>query len=182
MSFEITSISFDPAAVLNRNNKRTFTIPDDNGSKTVVRQSVPYILGMQLSILADNQDSGLQILEQILPSFDPAYTLAVKGMEGPDTKTDVPFILNGVTLQDDYEGDFESGRRSIIYTLDFSIKIKFVGPITNKEKIIKDITVNLTTGDACDPDTTRDEYVNVALGDPENDTPENYTVVTTYGF
>ena len=182
MSFEITSISFDPTAMLNRNNTRTFPVPGENGSKTVVRQAVPYILGMQLSILADNQESGLQILEQILPSFPPEYTVTVKGMEGPDSRTDVPFILNGVTLQDDYEGDFESGRRSIIYTLDFSIKIKFVGPITNKAKIIKTVTVDLTTGNACDPDTQPSDRVKVELGDPVNDTEESYTVVTTYGF
>lgn len=182
MSFEITSISYDTTAVLNRNNSRTFVAPGDNSSRTIVRQAVPYILGMQLSILADNQESGLQILEQILPSFPPEYTVTIKGMEGPDSKTDVPFILNGVTLQDDYEGDFESGRRSIIYTLDFSIKIKFVGRVTNKAKIIKSVTVDLTTGNPCDPNTVPDDRVKVELGDPENDTEENYTVVTTFGF
>jgi hypothetical protein len=182
MSFEITSITYDSQAVLNRNNVRTFPIDGDNGQKTVIRQSVPYILGMQLSILADNQDSGLQILEQILPNFAPEYTLSVKDMEGPGTKTDVPFILNGVTLQDDYEGDFESGRRSIIYTLDFAIKIKFIGSVTKKAKVTKEITVNLSTDSPCDPDTVPNDKVHIGLGDPENDTEENYTVVTTYGF
>jgi hypothetical protein len=182
MSFEITSISYDTTAVLNRNNQRTFVVAGDNGSKTVVRQSTPYLLGMQLSILADNQDSGLQILEQILPSFAPEYTVTVKNMEGPDTRTDVPITLNGVTLQDDYEGDFESGRRSIIYTLDFTIKIKFVGPITNKSKIIKSITVNLLDGNVCDTDLVAVDRVKVDLGDPVNDTEDDYTVVTTYGF
>jgi len=103
-------------------------------------------------------------------------------MEGPGTKTDVPFILNGVTLTDDYEGDFESGRRSIIYTLDFTIKIKIIGATTKKAKVIKDITVNLSSGSPCDPDTTPDDRIHIALGDPENDTAESYTVITTFGF
>lgn len=181
MSFEITSISYDTTAVLNRNNVRKFA-DADNSSKVIVRQAVPYILGMQLSILADNQESGLQILEQILPSFPPEYTVTIKDMEGPGSRTDVPFILNGVTLQDDYEGDFESGRRSIIYTLDFSIKIKFIGSANSKSKIIKSVSVNITTGNSCDLDTIPDDRVKVELGDPNNDTEENYTVVTTFGF
>lgn len=180
MSFEINSISYDSQSVLNRNNMHTYYVSGDNSQKTVIRQGVPYILGMQLSILADNQDSGLQILEQILPNFAPEYTLSVKDMEGPGTKTDVPIILNSVTLQDDYEGDFESGRRSIIYTLDFTIKIKFIGSTTKKAKVIKEVTVNILTGDECNP--RLDDKVHVGLGDPENDTEDDYTVVTTFGF
>jgi hypothetical protein len=137
---------------------------------------------MQLTILADNQDSGLQILEQILPNFAPEYTLAVRGMEGPDTTTDVPFILNGISLQDDYEGDFESGRRSILYTLDFTIKIKFVGRVNAKSKIIKEVTVNITTGDPCVSSTVPEDRIHIELGNPLTDTEDNYTVETTFGF
>lgn len=182
MSFEMTSISYDAASALNRNNVRTFPVEGNNDSRIVVRQAVPYIIGMQLSILTDNQDTGLQIVEQILPNFQPEYTLAVKDMEGPGTKTDVPIVLNGVTLSDDYEGDFEASRRQIIYTLDFTIKVKFVGSIVKTKKIIKDISVNLSTGSPCNPDTTPDDRVRVQLGDPVNDTPDDFTVVTTYGF
>jgi hypothetical protein len=182
MSFEITSISYDSAAVLNRNNTRTFPIDGNTNERIVVRQSAPYLIGMQLSILTDNQDTGLQIVEQILPNFQPEYTLAVKDMEGPGTKTDMPIVLTGVTLSDDYEGDFEASRRQIIYTLDFNIKVKFVGSIVQKSKIIKDISVNLSSGNPCLPDTMPDDRVRVAVGDPVNDTPDNFTVVTTFGF
>lgn len=182
MSFEIMSISYDAQAALNRNNVRTFPLDGNNSERVIVRQAAPYIIGMQLSILTDNQDTGLQIVEQILPNFQPEYTLAVKDMEGPGTKTDVPIILTGVTLSDDYEGDFEASRRQIIYTLDFSIKVKFVGSIVQKTKIIKDISVNLSSGNPCDPATTPDDRVRVQLGDPINDTLDNFTVVTTFGF
>lgn len=182
MSFEITSINYDTTAVLNRNNSRTYTIADDNSQKTLIRQAVPYVLGMQLSILADNQDSGLQILEQILPTFAPEYSVSVKDMEGPGTKTDVPIILNGVTLQDDYEGDFENGRRSIIYTLDFTIKIKFIGSTKKKVKVIKEVIVNLSSASPCDLNSIPDDRIKVSLGDPVNDTEDDFTIVTTYGF
>lgn len=182
MSFEITSLSYDATAKLNRLNERTATVPGENGKRIVVRQSTPYILGMQLNIIADNSDTALQVLEQILPTFSPDYTLSVKGMESPDSSTDVPFTLNSVTMQDDYEGDFETGRRSIIYTLDFNIKIKFAGDLTKQQSIIKSVTVNLKNGTACDNTVEPIDRVHVGLGDPDNDTPEDYTVVTTYGF
>ena len=115
MSFEITSISNDNSTIMNRNNYTRLPIPGNTDEVVKVRQSVPYIIGMQLTVLADNQDSGLQIVEQIIPNFVPDYTVSVKDMEGPGTLTDVPIVLQDVALQDDYEGDFESSRRSIIY-------------------------------------------------------------------
>jgi hypothetical protein len=182
MSFEITSLTYDSAAALNRNNIRKFPVDGNNNERVVVRQSAPYILGMQLSVLTDNQDSGLQVVEQILPNFQPEYTLSIRDMEGPGTLTDVPIILNSVGLQDDYEGDFEAGRRTIIYTLEFSIKIRFTGSVIERSKIIKNVTVNIPVGDICDEETGGKSFVNVALGDPINDTPNNYTVITTFGF
>lgn len=180
MSFEITSLSNDPQNKLNKNNVRVF--PSENThSRTVVRQSTPYILGMSLVIMSRDQDTALQVLEQIIPSFDPSYTISVKNFEGPNTKTDLPITLNSVSLQDDYEGDFESGRRLILYTLDFSLKIKFTGSINNTKKIIKSITVDLYNGNMCDdPDPI--DRINLELGDAVNDTKDNYTVVETYGF
>lgn len=182
MSFEVTSINYDTASALNRNNKRTFVVDGDNGKRTVVRQGVTYILGMQLSVMAEAQDSGLQIVEQILPYFNPDYTVSIKDMEGPGTKTDVPITLNGVNLQDDYEGDFEASRRLIIYTLDFSIKVKFVGTASTQANIIKEVTVNTITDDLCDPNANPADKIHIGLGDPVNDNEDSYTVVTTFGF
>lgn len=186
MAFEITSITYDPSAKLNKNNVQRFPVAGDNGSVTTVRQAVPYLLGMQLSILGDNQDTALQILEQIIPVFNPEYTVTVKDFEGPGSRTDLPIILNNVTMTDDYEGDFETSRRSIIYTLDFTLKIKFVGSVTNKSSIIKDITIDITPPQAggdmgCSGDTpTSFDRVNVTLGDLVNDTPEDHTIVETF--
>ena len=82
---------------------------------------------MQLSILAKNQDDGLQIVEQILPYFQPEYTLTIKPVSGFDLKQDVPVILTVVAINDEYEGSFEE-RRVLTYTLDFVMKMKFYGP------------------------------------------------------
>jgi hypothetical protein len=180
MSFEINSLSFDAANKLNKTNIKTFET-GDNGERTVVRQASPYILGISLNVMSRGQDDALQVLEQIIPAFDPTYTITVKEFEGPGTKTDLPITLNSVALQDEYEGDFESGRRTIIYTLDFSLKIKFIGSITTLRKVIKSITVDLYNGNVCDdPDPI--DRVNLELGDPINDTADDFTVINTYGF
>jgi hypothetical protein len=124
MAFNITDIAYDSTIKLNKLNKK-FTGEEDT-SKSFIHQSVPYILSMELNILSKTQDEALQILEQILPTFSPEFTVAIVDMEGEGHSVDVPITLSDVSIQDDYEGDFES-RRTIIYTLNFTMKIRFVG-------------------------------------------------------
>jgi hypothetical protein len=145
-----------------------------------VYQATPYRLGMQLNIFARQQDDALQIFEQIVPYFTPEYSVAIKDLEGPGSVTDVPFILTSTTLQDDYEGDFQNSRRTIIYTLEFDIKFKFIGVQGGPAKIIK--IVNTYLHDSLNIQSEPVDRVQVRLGDLENDTPEDYTVITTYGF
>ena len=123
MSFEMTDISYDDVTKLNRMNRCIQT--DAEGNKVKVWQSSPYLLTFSLNIMSRGQDEALQILEQILPHFNPNYTLSVKGLEGPESKTDIPIALEGVAFEDSYEGDFESSRRLIIYTLTFTLRTKF---------------------------------------------------------
>jgi len=141
MSFEITSIDYDTSTKLNRLNRTLSTGSNSPNKRTSMYQSVPYTLGMQLNIMARNQEDALQIVEQILPTFSPEYTVAIKGIEGPDSKTDVPFILNSVSFSDDYESTVES-RRTIIYTLDFTVRIRFA-PDTSKLSIINRVSTDI---------------------------------------
>ena len=142
MSFEITSIEYDTTTKLNRLNT-TLTSGTNNSPKTrnKIYQSVPYTIGMQLNILARNQEDALQILEQIVPTFSPEYTVTIKDIEGPGSKTDVPFILNGVSFDDTYEGDYV-GRRTLTYTLDFTIRARFA-PDTSDVSIIKKVETDI---------------------------------------
>lgn len=183
MSFEITSISYDTTSKLNRLNSTLYPIADNSFEKTRVYQSTPYIIGMQLNILARHQDDALQVLEQILPYFCPEYSVTVKDLEGPNSLTDIPISLQGISFQDDYEGDFQASRRTIIYTLDFTIRVKFTGPMDQRAKIIKSVDANFYTSlESINSGAKPEENVHVQLGDMENDTPDNYTVVTTFGF
>lgn len=181
MSFEITSIAYDTASKLNRLNSNLYTINEDTDSKTKVYQATPYRMGMQLNIFARQQDDALQVFEQIVPYFTPEYSVAIKDLEGPGSVTDVPFILTSTTLQDDYEGDFQNSRRTIVYTLEFDVKFKFIGIQSGPAKIIKIADVDLYEKPIT-PTAEPIDGVRVELGNPETDTPENYTVITTYGF
>jgi hypothetical protein len=186
MAFEITSISYDTTAKLNRMNKRFFPIDGNNTKKNTVMQSVPYKLGIQLNILATNQDDALQIFEQILPSFTPEYTIAIKNMEGPDTSTDVPIVLTGVSFSDEYEGSFET-RRTLIYTLDFDMRVRFAGT-TSEGKIIRIVDTYyysklLDTDDSPTIKTSNpvgEEDVRVSAVD--DNSPFDADITTTFGF
>jgi hypothetical protein len=181
MSFEMTTIGYDNNVKLNKLNTRSFATGEDNGQRNFIKQSVPYLLGMQLNIIARNQDDALQIFEQIIPTFTPEYTITVKDLEGPGTLTDVPITLNTTTFQDDYEGDFTTTKRHLVYTLDFTIRVKFIGSISNLKSVIKVVDANLYEG--LNPvDATPIDRVHLELGDPVNDTKENFTVNTTFGF
>jgi len=181
MSFEITSIQYDTSSKLNRLNSTLYPIADNTIEKARVYQSTPYIIGMQLNILARHQDDALQCVEQILPYFNPEYNITVKDLEGPGSRTDIPISLQGVSFQDDYEGDFEASRRTIIYTLDFTIRVKFTGPLDQRAKIIKWVEANIHADMNISPTSKPDEIIRVeATSEP--DANGNFTVSTTYGF
>ena len=130
MSFEITSIQYDSSR--KAGITQTFKAPNkDNDNKlTKVFMPVPYNIGFDLNILVKLQDDGLQILEQILPFFQPAFTLSIDLVKSIGEKRDVPMVLNSISQQDDYEGDF-STRRALIYTLSFTAKSFMFGHISN---------------------------------------------------
>ena len=140
---------------------------------------MPYTLGIELNIISKTQDEALQILEQILPTFTPEYTVAIKDMYGPNNSYDVPIVLNSVNMQHEYEGDFET-RQSIVYTLGFTMRIRFYGMVDPKP-VIREVTADLfntsTPESAIDPI----DRVNTGLG-TENDAIDDYTTTTTFGF
>lgn len=141
MSFEIMAMNYDASRQLPKMNK-CVTFPDGLENKAQeVYTPVPYTVSFQLNIYAKAQDDALQIVEQILPYFTPQYTVTVKPIEGFDTKEDTPITLTGITFSDDYEGLIEA-RRSIIYTLDFEMKLSLFKNISSLSSIITQADVN----------------------------------------
>jgi len=141
MSFEIISIAYDPTRQLVKTNNVNY-LGTAAVNRTKIYTPAPYNVGFQLNIYAKSHDDALQVVEQIIPFFSPQYTLTIKPLvDFPSIKEDVPLILNSISFSDDYEGSVEA-RRTIIYTLDFELKISFYAG-SSTGKIIKKAIIDL---------------------------------------
>jgi hypothetical protein len=146
MSYELTTMVYDASIKTNRNNLISVVDPLDPMHRTTVGAYVPFRLGIQLSIMAKNQDDALQIVEQILPYFQPEYTITIKDVEGLDIPNDIPIVLTSTQITEEYEGDFVT-RRAIIYTLDFEARVRFY-PGTGSRSITKKVIASLLDSDS----------------------------------
>ena len=147
MSFEFTGLTYDPSRKVTTTQKIVVQNPDsDTPDEKKVYMPVPYNMQFELAVMCKLNDDALQIVEQILPYFQPSYNLSVNLVGSINEKRDIPVILENITMQDDYEGDFES-RRVLLYTLRFTAKTYLFGPVTDASKdIITKSTVNYLTG------------------------------------
>ena len=143
IGFEIQNLSYDSSRKLNRVQKfKKVKGSTGAASRQLDTQymPVPYNLDVVLYVMAKQSDDALQIVEQILPFFQPDYTLTVNDMADMGIKRDVPIVLNNINYEDDYEGDF-TNRRALIYTLSFTCKFYLYGPITSTG-VIKTVQVD----------------------------------------
>ena len=140
MSFEMNSIQYDSARKLGVT--QTFKASDGSNLKKVF-MPVPYNIGFELNVLAKLNDDALQIVEQILPFFQPSFNLTVDLVSAIGEKRDIPIVLDSMNFQDDYEGDF-STRRALIYTLGFTAKTYLFGPVPSSSSgLIKKVQVDV---------------------------------------
>ena len=141
MSFEMTSIAYD--ATRKAGITQTSKAKDVNNNQLKkVFLPVPYNIGFELSLLTKLNDDALQVVEQILPFFQPSFSITIDLISSIGEKRDVPITLTNVNFQDDYEGDF-STRRALIYTFQFVAKTYLYGPIAdNPEGLIKKVIVD----------------------------------------
>ena len=146
MSFEFTGLTYDPSRKVTTTQQYTVKDPDNGSESKKTYMPVPYNMQFELAIMCKLNDDALQIVEQILPYFQPSYNLTVNLVSAIKEKRDIPIVLENITMQDDYEGDFES-RRVLLYTLRFTAKTYLFGPVTDASKdIITKSTVNYLTG------------------------------------
>ena len=168
ISFEMTSVQYD--ASRKTGITQTFKALDGNQLKKVFLP-VPYNIGFELNILCKLNDDALQILEQILPFFQPAFNVTINLVESIGEKKDVPFVLNSVNFQDDYEGDF-STRRALIYTLSFTAKTHLFGPIADTtDGLIRKVQVD--TYSNTELPTAKREMRYTVVPDPINAEPDD---------
>jgi len=139
MSFEMTSIQYD--STRKSGVTQSFKALDGNNLKKVF-MPVPYNVGMQLNIMSKLNDDVLQIIEQILPYFQPSFNLTIDLVDSIGEKRDIPIVLDSISFTDDYEGDY-STRRILIYTLNFTAKTHLFGPIADStDGLIRKVQVD----------------------------------------
>ena len=145
---------------------------------------VPYNLEIELAIMSKSQDDGLQILEQILPNFHPSMNVSIEVIDTTKEERDIAIVLNGVGYQDDYEGDFTQ-RRTLLWTLNFTVKTYLFGPI-QAQRDIRKVQLDYRTDFVQRPAELRysaeveSTDVPPVPRDEIDPTTDNYKVVETY--
>ena len=158
MSFEFTGLTYDPSRKVS--TTQTFVVSDPSvaeGEDPKIKKAfmpVPYNMQFELSVMTKLNDDALQIVEQILPYFQPSYNLSVELVAPIKEKRDIPIILENITMEDDYTGDFTT-RRVLLYTFRFTAKTYLFGPVSSATKdIVKKAAISYYSGDS--RSTTRD--------------------------
>jgi hypothetical protein len=176
MSFEIQGMTYAGDRKLNGTNQ--IKVPDPTNPKAIlaVYNPVPYDISFQLNILVRSWDDGAQILEQILPFFQPDFTVTVKMIDEMNLAVDVPYVLNSVMNQDTYEGNFDE-RRALIWTLQFTCKANFYG-FVQTPKIITVANVNFWDNSNPAVGNVWMSTVNVVPGQDANGNPTSNSQIT----
>jgi len=177
MSFEISGISYDSSRKLTRVQKFKHVKTGAEGKILNFNYvPVPYNISYNLYSFTASAEAGLQIIEQILPFFQPDFTVTVNAIPELDIKRDIPIVLNSVNYEDTYSGDF-SQRRAVIYTLGFTAKTYLFGPAST-QKVIKTSQSDIYT----DTDTTnkaREERIIVVPNPTSADADDDFGFTTT---
>ena len=146
MSFEFTGLTYDSSRKVTTTQQITVKDPNDGTVTKKAYMPVPYTMQFEMSVMTKLNDDALQIVEQILPYFQPSYNLTVQLVSTLKEKRDIPIVLESVTMDDQYEGNFTT-RRVLLYTLRFSAKTYLFGPVTTATKdIIRKASVRYLAG------------------------------------
>ena len=179
IAFEIQTLSYDTTRKLNRVTKIRKTSAKGSSKLETQYMPVPYNVDLQLFVMAKSGDDALQIIEQILPFFQPEYTITVNDNLDMKQKRDIPIVLTGIDYEDNYEGDFTT-RRAIIYTLSFTAKFYLYGPVTS-QSVIKSVQVDQFT-DLPDKSPKREQRYSVTPEPVSAEFDDNFGFNETTSF
>ncbi|MDA9008028.1 tail sheath stabilizer and completion protein [Porticoccaceae bacterium] len=147
MSFEVTDMAYSPTRTLNKMQRNTSLNGGSNNTMRSQFTPVPYDISITLSAMFANNEDAVQVVEQILPYFRPEFTHSVKLVPEIEQYYDIPTVLQGMTIEDTYEADFQT-RRAIIYSFNFVVKGYIFGPVSNKGTIKRTVVdFNIPSGD-----------------------------------
>ena len=177
MSFEISTIEYDASRKLNRLQKFKKVKTSAEGKVLDFNyMPVPYNISYSLNVFTATAEGGLQIIEQILPYFQPDYTVTVNAIPNLDIKRDVPIVLNSVNYEDSYNGDYTT-RRAVIYTLTFTAKTYLFGP-AQTQKVVKTVQSDLYS-DVDITNKAREERIVIVPNPTSADADDDFGFTTT---
>ena len=160
MSFEVTGLTYDASRKQITNIKN---YAPSASSDTILSQynPVPYDFDFSLYLYVRNIEDGTQIIEHILPYFTPDYTIKLNLIPEMGVVKEIPVLLKNVSQEVDYEGDRDHAVRTIIWTLNFTVKGFIFGQVS-EPKIIKASITNILDSTFSDADTV--EFVMEQVG------------------
>lgn len=176
LGFEISGLSYDNTRKLTKMQK--FSVVKDGTTNYYNYMPVPYNISFNLYSFTATAENGLQIIEQILPYFQPDFTVTVNVIPDLNIKRDIPIVLNSISYEDSYSGDFTT-RRAVIYTLNFTAKTYLYGP-TSTAKVIK--TSQSDLGASTDPILAREERIITVPNPTSADMDDDFGFTTTLSF
>ena len=179
IGFEIKNLSYDSARKMSRVQRYKKVKGADTKQLDTQYMPVPYNLEFELYIMAKQSDDALQIVEQILPYFQPDYAMTINDMSDMGIMRDIPIILNSIGYEDSYDGDF-ANRRALIYTLSFTTKFYLYGPVTSA-KVIKTVQVDQYT-DLPDKSPKREQRYKVTPNPTSADADDDFGFNETTSF
>ena len=180
MGFEISSISYDPTRKLTRIQKFKQVKSGKEGKVLDFNYTpVPYNISYNLYSFTASAEAGLQIIEQILPFFQPDFTVTINAIPSLNIKRDIPIILNSVNYEDTYSGDFTT-RRAVIYTLNFTAKTYLFGPSTS-QKVIKTVQTDQYS-DTDRVNKARESRIIIVPSPTTADADDDFGFTTTIDF
>ena len=143
MGFEIAGIAYDATRKLQKLGKVRAVKSSSPSIMDYQYNPVPYNISFNLYSFTATAEGGLQIIEQILPYFQPDYTVTINTIPSMNIKRDVPIILNNVAYEDSYDGAYTQ-RRAVTYTLGFTAKTYLYGPVYS-QRVIKETQADMYT-------------------------------------
>ena len=180
LGFEITGLSYDANRKLNKMNKTIKVKEGESGKVQYYNYTpVPYNINFSLYSFTATAENGLMIIEQILPWFQPEYTVTMKAVPEMDIVRDIPIILNNINYEDSYNGTFTQ-RRAVIYTLNFTAKTYLFGPSTS-QKVIKTVQTDQYS-DTDRVNKARESRIIIVPSPTTADADDDFGFTTTIDF
>ena len=183
ISFEIVNIIYDPSRKRNKLLTSTNSEVDSNGeiiSTSKTFSETPIAINFNIYFYSRSLDEVFQIVEQILPYFNPEFNIRINFNE-VFKNVNVPISYREFRLLDDHEGSF-GNRRTVIGVMSFLASSFIFGEIKEMNLIdsIDDTVIILDPADPTDPPPIEGSIIiNESLGSIQYSLPsQNSTLVS----